>query len=225
MGNQHGTPTETRLAWFAGILEGEGSITLNVRRKEWKGWKGFGVDLQLLVINTDGYIIEEVANILHGIIGSAPRIIERGRIPDRTTSDGTIWKQNRAMLMVGVSRMAHIKLVLETLMPFLIGEKKARARLMVQFIERRMTHRGDHTKHGASWYDGFDWQLVAQFYAISGGKLPEEVVGLVRDYTQDASRDAGDDIVRAAAKVAELIRNGKSPLAGVVSTRGVPCGK
>lgn len=187
MGNQHGTPTETQLAWFAGILEGEGSITLNVRRKEWKGWKGIGVDLQIQIVNTDGFIIEECSKILAGIIGSPPRIMNRGAIPDRMTTDGTVWRQNRAMMMVGVARMAHIKLVLDTVMPYMIGEKKARARLMVSFIERRMIARGPNTKHGASWYDGFDWELVSQFYAISGGKLPDEVVGLVRDYTQGAA--------------------------------------
>lgn len=187
MDNQHGTPTDTQLAWFSGILEGEGSITLNVRRKEWKGWKGIGVDLQIQIVNTDGYIIEEVAKIIRGIVKSEPRIMERGVIPDRTTTDGTVWRQNRAMMMVGVSKMAHIQAVLEAVKPFMIGEKKARARLMLEFIERRMSAKGERTKHGASWYTGYDWELVSQFYAISGGKLPSEVAGLVRDYTQSAA--------------------------------------
>jgi hypothetical protein len=187
VGNQHGTLSNTRLAWFAGILEGEGSITLNVRRKEWKGWKGVGIDLQIQIVNTDGYIIEECAKVLEGIIGSSPKIMERGRIADRTTTDGTVWRQNRAMMVVGVSKMAHIKLVLDTIMPFMIGEKKARARLAAQFIERRLSRKGEHTKQGASWYDGYDWQIVADFYAISGGNLPPEVQGIVRDYTHSAA--------------------------------------
>ena len=103
IGNQHVTPTTSQLGWFAGILEGEGSITLNVRRKEWKGWKGIGIDLQIQIVNTDGLIIEECAKILEGIIGSPPRIMERGAIAPRTTSDGTVWRQNRAMMIVGVS--------------------------------------------------------------------------------------------------------------------------
>src|SRR5271154_4542172 len=78
MDNQHGTPTEAKLAWLTGIIEGEGSITLNVRRKEWKGWKGIGVDLQIQIVNTDGFIIEECAKILRQIIGTEPRIMERG---------------------------------------------------------------------------------------------------------------------------------------------------
>lgn len=187
MGNQHGTPTEAQLGWFAGILEGEGSLTLNVRRKKWKGWEGIGIDLQLQIVNTDGYIIEECANIIRGIIKSEPRVMERGQIPDRMTTDGTIWRQNRPMLMVGLSKMAHIKAVVDTIMPYMIGEKKARARLISAFVERRMTHKGEHTKAGSSWYDGYDWTLVKDFYAISGGKLPSEVEGIVRDYTKSAA--------------------------------------
>ena len=187
MGNQHGTPTEAQLAWLAGIIEGEGSITLNVRRKSWKGWEGIGIDLQIQVVNTDGFIIEEVANILRMIIGAEPRLMERGKIPDRTTTDGTVWRQNRAMMMVGVCKMAHILAVLDAILPYMIGEKKARARLAKQFIERRMSHKGERTKHGPSWYEGYDWKLVADFYQISGGKLPPQVSGLVRDYMQSAA--------------------------------------
>lgn len=190
MGNQHETPTASQLAWFTGILEGEGSLTLNVRQKKWKGWEGIGIDLQLQIVNTDGYIIEECAKILRGLIGAEPRIMERGRIPDRMTTDGTVWRQNKTMLMVGLSKMVHIKTVVDTIMPLMVGEKKARARIISQFIERRMTHKGEHTKKGASWYDGYDWKLVSDFYKISGGKLPEQVVGLVRDYTQSASQEA-----------------------------------
>ena len=188
MGNQHGTPTEAQLGWFTGILEGEGSLTLNVRKKSWNGWNGIGIDLQLQIVNTDGYIIEECASIIEGIIGSPPRIMERGIIPDRMTTDGTIWRQNKRMLIVGLSKMAHIKTVVDKIMPYMIGEKKARARIISKFIERRMTHKGEHTKGGQSWYDGYDWSLVKDFYSISGGKLPDQVEGIVRDYTQSTAK-------------------------------------
>lgn len=206
MGNQHGTPTEAQLGWFAGILEGEGSLTLNVRNKKWKGWEGIGIDLQLQIVNTDGYIIEECANIIKGIIGTEPRIMERAPIADRMTTDGTVWRQNKAMLIVGLSKMVHIKTVVDTIMPYMIGEKKARARIISQFVERRMNRKGANTKNGSSWYDGFDWSLVKSFYAISGGKLPTKVEGLVRDYTQSMDT-IHDDIVRPASKYAELRRN------------------
>jgi hypothetical protein len=196
IGNQHGTPTQAQLGWFAGILEGEGSLTLNVRNKKWKGWEGIGIDLQLQIVNTDGFIIEECAKIIKGIIGTEPRIMERGAIPDRMTTDGTIWRQNKTMLIVGVSKMVHIKTIVDTIMPYMIGEKKARARIISTFVERRLSRKGDNTKNGASWYDGYDWKLVDDFYKISKGKLPEKVVGLVRDYTQNIGNN--DDRVRTA---------------------------
>lgn len=195
--NQHATPTETRLAWLAGIIEGEGSITLNVRRKQWKGWNGIGIDLGIQIVNTDTYIIEECVAIIEGIIGTAPKICERNAIPDRYTTDGTVWKQNRQMLSIHISKMAHIKLIIEKLLPYMIGEKKARARLIVKFINRRQSITDAGTKRGPKWYDGYDWSIVKEFYDIKGIKLPEEVERAVRDYTQSAVM-SGDDIVRSA---------------------------
>lgn len=195
--NQHATPVSTRLAWLAGIIEGEGSITLNVRRKKWRGWNGVGIDLGIQVVNTDAYIIEECVAIIEGIVGVAPKICERNAIPARYTTDGTIWKQNRQMLAIHVSKMSHIKAIIENLMPYMIGEKKARARLIVKFIDRRQSHLTAGKKGGVKWYDGYDWQIVKEFYEIKGIKLPEEIERAVRDYMQSTDMSS-DDIVRTA---------------------------
>ena len=184
VGNQHGTPNLAELGWLAGILEGEGSISLVVRKKSWNGWQGVGVDLNVSFVNTDGFIIEKVVSLLRQIIGSEPHV--QGHAPSRIhKADGTYYQNvGKTVLYVGVSKMAKIKMLLEALIPHMVGEKSARARLMIDFITRRQGKNGERTKTGASWYGPFDWALVKQFYDLKGKPLPPEVRGLVNDQEQ-----------------------------------------
>lgn len=183
MGNQQEILNE-ELAYLAGILDGEGSITMNVRRKTWKGWNGIGVDIGIAIVNTDGGIIKRCVEIIRKI-GIEPYLNEQ-QTQALYKRDGTEYRNKlKTLVYVRVGKMAQVKRVLELIAPYLAGEKKSRAELMIEFIDRRMSHKGERTKHGSSWYEGYDWYLVKQFYDISGGKLPTEVQAILNDYTPE----------------------------------------
>lgn len=191
MGDQQGTLDIADAAWFAGIMDGEGSICMNVRRKQWKGWKGIGVDLSLMVSNTDAGIIEKAVRIVESLVGAPPYVYE-GKTKELYRSDGSAYKNERvSLLQMNVGKMVHIKTILGAIEPYLAGQKAARARLMLKFIERRMGRTGKHTTNGASWYDGYDWAVVKDFYALSGGKLLPEVQGLLNEHEQNRPFLAG----------------------------------
>lgn len=182
------------LGWLAGILEGEGSISLNVRRKKWKGWEGIGVDMNISIGNTDAAIIKECDRIFRKM-GASPHICEtRKNSITSTLKNGEVKKYlnpEKTMLQLQISKMGAIKMVLEFIEPFMIGDKKIRAQLMMEFIARRLIRKGGHTKKGASWYDGYDWNLVRQFYEITGGKLLPEVREILNDqYAKQAGVSA-----------------------------------
>lgn len=181
MANQQGTLTEGELGWLAGIIEGEGSITMNVRQKSWKGWKGVGIDLTVCVSNTDGAILERVADLLERLTGCAPYINEFKKSPVYKADGTTYLNPKTSILNISVGRMASILIVLNAILPHMVGDKAARARLMIKFIERRMSRKGEHTKHGSSWFDGYDWDTVAQFYKIKNKPIPPEVLGLLNE--------------------------------------------
>jgi hypothetical protein len=185
--NQQGTPTEGELGWLAGIIEGEGTITMNVRKKAWKGWKGVGVDLTVAVVNTDGAIIERVADIIRRLVGGEPYIYQckNSPIPNRNDPDNMHVNLTKTILNVSVNRMADIIVVLKAIEPQMAGEKGARARLMTRFIERRMSRRTEHTKHGMALFDKFDWETVAEFYKLKRRPIPPEVVGLLNEQERD----------------------------------------
>ncbi len=188
IGNQQEIPTNCELAWFAGILEGEGSITMNVRHKSWKGWTGVGVDLGIVICNKDAAIIAKCTEILKKL-GTTPHLCEGHSAPiTATLKDGTertYHNTDRPILQLQLSRMGSIQLVLRTIEQYMVGDKRHRALLIIDFVERRLARKGEHTKGGASWYDSYDWKIVEQFYKLTGGKLRPEVEAILRDYTQN----------------------------------------
>jgi hypothetical protein len=188
IGNQQEIPTEGELGWLTGIIEGEGSITMNVRQKTWKGWQGIGVDVGISICNKDAGIISKCMEIMHKL-GVTPHVCEGHSAPIRATlKDGTekvYHNTDRPLLQLQLSRMGSIKLILMTIEPYMIGDKKHRARLIIDFVDRRLARKGAHTKGGASWYDDYDWKIVEAFYKITKGKLPPQVEAILRDYTSN----------------------------------------
>lgn len=185
MDNQQGTLTDADIGWIAGLMDGEGSITMNVRRKSWKGWNGIGVDVSLYFTNTDARIVRKVVELLERLIGSRPYVYE-GQTKELYRADGTSYHNAaKSLLQVHIGKMSHIETVLAAIEPHLAGEKRDRSVLIREFIRRRREHKGVHTKGGASWYNGYDWAIVGRFYQLSGGKLLPEVQGLLNEHEQD----------------------------------------
>jgi hypothetical protein len=185
MDNQQGTVTEGELGWLAGIIEGEGSITMNVRKKSWKGWNGVGVDLTVCVANTDAGIIEKANDIFAKLSSSSPRIVETVKSPIYKKDGSTYVNVLKNVMQVHVNKMNDIVLVLKAILPYMAGEKVARARLAIQFIERRMARKTGDAAQQAAQYDRYDWETVAEFYKLKNRPIPPEVIGLLNEHEQN----------------------------------------
>lgn len=185
MGNQQGTVTEGEIGWLAGIIEGEGSITMNVRKKSWKGWEGVGVDLTVCVANTDGGVIEKTNSILERLIGAQPRIVETVKSPVYK-KDGTAYVNlNKTVMQVHVNKMVHILTVLKAIEPHMGGEKRARARLAMKFVERRIAKKTGESVQQIAKFDRYDWDTVREFYKLKNKPIPPEVIGLLNEQERD----------------------------------------
>ena|SRR3990167_1393045 len=181
--NQQVRPTEAELGWLAGIIEGEGSLTMYVRKKVWNGWNGIGVDLAITIVNTDAAIIQKCKRIIEALDCST-FLFERKSVPVYK-KDGTAYLNPlKTPLVINVSKMSHMLTVISAIYPYMFGEKKKRAELISEFIQRRMNRLGLRSKtEGKAWYDKRDWELVTQFYKITGGKLNPEVVSYLNEHT------------------------------------------
>tara|TARA_Y100000310_G_scaffold42078_1_gene39374 strand:+ start:135 stop:656 length:522 start_codon:yes stop_codon:yes gene_type:complete len=155
----------TELAWLAGMLNGDGCFSLIVRKK--KGYKSVSVELSLILTQTDAVIIERAARIIEGLTNKKPYICERGALG--------VGRKN--LMNMSVNRMGHISIIITCIEKYLCGNKAARARLMLEYINRRL----DLNSSKNPTHDDVSWSLVEKFYRQEKKKFPPEVQAFLRD--------------------------------------------
>jgi len=191
MGNQQENPSTEELAWLAGIIEGEGSISMNARKKSWNGWNGIGVDVNITIANTDSGIIYKSVGIFRKL-GVEPKILEKDCNPIVGANGRTYHNPEKVIMYISVGKFASAHSILTAIIPFMAGQKLNRAKLMVEFIGRRMSKPKirDYKGQSQSTYDQGDWALVSKFYDETGAKLLPEVRVILNDYTKGVSQEA-----------------------------------
>ena len=189
MDNQQATPTEAEIAWLAGILEGEGSLTLAPQPTGPKGSGYLKIAFHVMIYNTDGGIIRKVVEIM-GRLGIDPHIKERAQKP--LQMEGRPGYLNRdTMFIVRIRTLDDIVKFLTPLRPWLFGDKGARADLILQFVSKRINKiRGTYRKGPTTPYDAEDWQTVKQFLELGGRSTKMPVVERVlNEHEQRARRE------------------------------------
>jgi len=93
-----------------------------------------------------------------------------------------------------VLRFDSVKLLCENLIPWLVGDKQARAELLLRYVNKE--------RRGRRVYDADDEDIIRAFAALSpkvkkGG--PSRLTSVLRDYTQ-GSPIGDEDIVQSVAK-------------------------
>jgi hypothetical protein len=120
-----------RIAWLAGIVDGEGWISVGVEgvpgRRKWSARRYIAARWQIGIANTDPAMLNEVMSIAD-ILGAKCKFYDR--------ADGP-WRGNRKMQgRVAFETKDACATLLEALLPYLIT-KRARAILMLRAIEQR----------------------------------------------------------------------------------------
>lgn len=164
--------SETDLAWLAGLFNGDGCFTMNVRKKRWKGKESIGVDLCVSLTQTDAALVEEAVHLTEAITGITPYIAERA-----PSGNGINSKLN-----MRVGRMKHIAIFIEAILPYLRAEKAARARLMLRYVKSRLAKMGTSTREKNPRLDKKDWALVQEFHETKhkATKMLPEVLEILR---------------------------------------------
>lgn len=126
MGNPHAQ--ETELAYLAGIIDGEGTVTL-----EWSGRRAKrslmpGLRPTVHITNTDEILIQHCLNVL-----------KKFNIKPQIRSQPVGYKsRKKRCYWLKIQGLSRVKKLLEPIKPFLIV-KSAQAALLLEFIN----HRGD----------------------------------------------------------------------------------
>lgn len=126
---------DTDLAWFAGFVDGEG--TIGISRTNGKNWKRAYLRPLLQASNTDRRAVEEMARIAEQVTGKRASIVSCSKPNER-------WKQ---AWRVKISTQWELLLLLPAIMPHL-RLKGRQAELALDFCKRKLGRNG---KSGYRW--------------------------------------------------------------------------
>lgn len=166
IGNQQAT--ENELGWLAGIFDGEGYIGFSHQNRK----KSRCIRPGLQLVNCDPDVILKTRNILMKI-GINPHIRER-------VHDKQKWSRNYILSM---DKFASIKKFIDTVGDMLTGEKKKRAKLMIELINSRIT------KTKKDQYNEYELSLVKMYFdTMKGIKIRgnTDKTRRLNDYTPDS---------------------------------------
>lgn len=179
--------TETDKAWLAAMIEGEGHISMGFHKYNGaKGRRRFAVKPTIGFANQDELLIEKVASLIKAIGAKGTLIREvRGH-----------YEHSRNSMKVTLCGMTAVLRVLENLIPYLVGSKVAKARLLAEFIKSRLAR--DRTHQGNPYYNEEELLIIEKFYQNTqrkGGKRNPEIGEILRDYMCNLKIE--EDIVRS----------------------------
>lgn len=160
--NQQATPTESEIAWLAGVIEGEGTLMMSLwMRNENRDTKP-KVGLQVKIYNSDAGIMRKACEILERLaVGFHLR--EREMKPMLKPDGDGHYHPTAPMLTITISNLAMVRKILKTIRPWLFGDKGARADLMLKFLDRRFAKYDDQSMGKRAPYDAGDIRIVHQF--------------------------------------------------------------
>ena len=163
MDNQQVSPAE--IGWLAGIFDGEAYIGFNIEKRKQRGPNeppiSQHVKMQIKVTNTDYTIVEKTWDICKRLGANMYKKydLSNHHLPNRK--------------MYGTCETKHMyacEIVLSATLPYLTGNKKQRAELMLEFLRLRKHNEGTVDPHFVKRrirpYTQEEWNCVSACYAL-----------------------------------------------------------
>lgn len=160
------------LSWLAGILEGEGWVSLCLVKSNQKNGKctpAFSPNLGM--VNCDVLIMNEVMRILDSIDVRYRKSFR----PPYVGKDGS---RRKAKIEVSVTIHSQVRKFIEIIKPYMIGEKKDRCSKIMKFLDIRASKPqvGKNSKYGMEEYN-----VYKELYSYKGQRSSRSKI--LNDYT------------------------------------------
>lgn len=126
---------ETDKAWLAGVIEGDGFITICFH--QYRGAtkeRRFAVKPMVGFTNQDALLVDRVSGLLR-VLGQKNAYIREVK----SGYGGQSTKQARPCFTAVVVGMQAVLSILQAIGPYLVGDKLGRARLAIRFLESRLS--------------------------------------------------------------------------------------
>lgn len=186
MDNQQGTPSESEIAWLAGIIEGEGTIQLGAWKiNEGDAGKNLRLRSYIIIYNTDANIIKKSIEIINRM-GINPHISERAQKPMLKATGEGHYKSSEPMLRITVKNLSDIERLLTRLRPWLFGNKAPRADLMLEYVAKRQARIKAANGNYRVPYGKEEMEVIDRFYKTQTrvGKA-NALEGLLNEHEQN----------------------------------------
>ena len=154
--------SEIRIAWLAGLIDGEGSIGMYAVKRKLKYGYGIAHIPQLQISNDDTTIINEAQEVIVGIIGT--------RYMACTTDCRVDRRNSHLHYRVFVPCRSSVIKVLSAIEPYLIG-KKSQAQILLQML-RTHKHGSRYTRAELEVIDILKGLKLVNKHPVSGNAVP-----------------------------------------------------
>jgi len=155
---------EIRLGWLAGILEGEGSFQINKAGSKRKHFV-YGI----AITNSDLIIL-----------GKCKEILEENGISCSLYPGKIYYKHRKKIYNLVIRRIDDLVKLLTIILPYLIGQKKSQAKIMLDFLTRRkyLTEANKNFSPRQIAYDDVDNAYFKSLKALMHNPAPVETITL-----------------------------------------------
>lgn len=153
-----------KIAWLAGIIDGEGNLGIekhNVVRLGKKGQRYCIYAARIIVTNTDDSIIKEVLSI-YKKVGITFYCRKRKRL---YSSDGY---KRKPCWDLQVHRLKEVLLLSNLIRPFLISKRKVKiVNLLIDFCQHRLKERSRVSRNGLAGYSDYEKRIYEKIILLN----------------------------------------------------------
>lgn len=144
--------TEAELGWFAGMLEGEGCITFFKQARK-RG--GFDIITGAQITNTD-------INIMNKLV----EVLEKEGLSWFLRNKKVYSKNHTQCFYIECRQQAMLKKSLERFIPYMFGDKKSKASLVLHYLSKREQDSRDQGKFNTR-YSKDDLSMIPRGHTLS----------------------------------------------------------
>lgn len=162
--NQQATPTEAEIAWLAGLIEGDGTLSLGAYARTEK--TAPKISTSVCLYSTDPALIAKAVELVSRL-GLGHYLTERAQRPLLKAGGEGAYHSPDPMLGIYVKNQQDALILLTRLRPWLFGAKAVRADLMLKYLARRLARieaAGGNTRIPLT---RDDLNTVREFYEIT----------------------------------------------------------
>lgn len=178
--NPQQTVSNFEIGWLVGIIEGEGSITLQISKRA--RMQSLRVEPRVIITNTDQVLVEGALSILDRL-GIGKWVMHTKANNIKHSAESLVKKSYKDITYIHVTGFKRVARLLSICSQGMVGEKRKRAEVLLRFVKNRLETGGKNTS-----YSEESVQLMLEFLRMTKTKNYDTVAGMLNEHTRDGRK-------------------------------------